>query len=60
MTATSSGLADQLVSAGNGLDYAYRDTARLGAAGAAAALPRGNLDNWDPALIDALAATRRA
>jgi pimeloyl-ACP methyl ester carboxylesterase len=55
-------LANQTVSAANGIDYAYRDTGN----GSESALPlvllqhfRGNLDNWDPALIDALAATRR-
>jgi pimeloyl-ACP methyl ester carboxylesterase len=45
--------------AGNGIEYAYRETGD-------GAVPlivlqhfRGNLDNWDPALIDALAADRR-
>ncbi len=54
-------LPNELVSAANGIDYAYRDTA-----GGEGAVPlvllqhfRGNLDNWDPALIDALARTRR-
>src|ERR1700729_2618507 len=49
-----------VVTASNGIDYAYR------IAGAADATPlvalqhfRGNLDNWDPALIDALAGQRR-
>ena len=49
-------LANERVSAANGVDYAYRDT------GGESGLPlvllqhfRGNLDNWDPALIDALA-----
>jgi pimeloyl-ACP methyl ester carboxylesterase len=48
-----------LVSSPNGIDYAYRQEGR-------GAVPlvllqhfRGNLDNWDPALIDALAVTRR-
>jgi pimeloyl-ACP methyl ester carboxylesterase len=57
-----SGLANQKVGAANGIEYAYRDTG----GGREGALPlvllqhfRGNLDNWDPALIDALAATRR-
>jgi pimeloyl-ACP methyl ester carboxylesterase len=52
-------LENKLVSAANGVDYAYRDTG-------GDALPlvllqhfRGNLDNWDPALADALAPTRR-
>ena len=50
----------QTLSASNGVDYAYRIT------GQSAARPlvllqhfRGNLDNWDPALIDALARGRR-
>ncbi len=54
-------LPNELVSAANGIDYAYRDTG-----GGDGAVPlvllqhfRGNLDNWDPALIDALARTRR-
>ena len=54
-------LANELVSAANGVDYAYRDTG-----GGEDGLPlvllqhfRGNLDNWDPALIDALAPARR-
>jgi pimeloyl-ACP methyl ester carboxylesterase len=48
------------ISTPGGVDYAYRTT------GASDATPvialqhfRGNLDNWDPALIDALAAGRR-
>ena len=59
MAATYSELPNKLVSAANGIDYAYRDAGD-------GAVPlillqhfRGNLDNWDPALIDALAATRR-
>ena len=54
-------LPNELVSAANGIDYAYRDTG-----GGDGAVPlvllqhfRGNLDNWDPALIDALATARR-
>ena len=57
-----SGLPNELVRAANGIDYAYRDTGP----GASGGVPlvlfqhfRGNLDNWDPALIDALASTRR-
>jgi pimeloyl-ACP methyl ester carboxylesterase len=56
-----SGLPNKLVSAANGVDYAYRD-----AGGGEGGVPlvllqhfRGNLDNWDPALIDALASARR-
>ena len=54
-------LANETVNAANGIDYAYRDSG-----GHEGGVPlvllqhfRGNLDNWDPALIDALAATRR-
>jgi pimeloyl-ACP methyl ester carboxylesterase len=57
-----SGLPNKLVSAANGIEYAYRDTDP----GAGGSVPlvlfqhfRGNLDNWDPALIDALATARR-
>jgi hypothetical protein len=55
-------LANQTVRTGAGVDYAYRDTG----GGREGEVPmvllqhfRGNLDNWDPALIDALASTRR-
>src|SRR6478672_10277431 len=47
------------VAAENAIEYAYRD---VGAGGVPLVLLqhfRGNLDNWDPALIDALAAERR-
>jgi pimeloyl-ACP methyl ester carboxylesterase len=49
----------QRITAGNGIEYAYRD---LGAGKVPLVLLqhfRGNLDNWDPALIDDLAAQRR-
>jgi pimeloyl-ACP methyl ester carboxylesterase len=53
-------LPNSLVSAQSDIEYAYRDT------GPGDGTPlvllqhfRGNLDNWDPALIDALAADRR-
>jgi pimeloyl-ACP methyl ester carboxylesterase len=53
------GSPDQLVSAANGVDYAYRESG--GGEPPLILLQhfRGNLDNWDPALIDALAAARR-
>jgi pimeloyl-ACP methyl ester carboxylesterase len=61
MAKSSGELANLLVSAANGVGYAYRDTG-----GGEGAVPlvllqhfRGNLDNWDPALIDALASSRR-
>src|SRR5436305_8142670 len=61
----ASGYADlknELVSAANGVAYAYRDTGGGGAGAAPLVLLqhfRGNLDNWDPALVDALSSTRR-
>jgi len=58
MTGTYSEAPNQTISAANGIDYAYRQVGD-------GAMPlvllqhfRGNLDNWDPALIDALASTR--
>jgi pimeloyl-ACP methyl ester carboxylesterase len=49
---------NQAVSAANGIDHAYRD---VGDGTPLVLLQhfRGNLDNWDPALIDALASDRR-
>jgi pimeloyl-ACP methyl ester carboxylesterase len=49
----------QRVSADSGIEYAYRD---LGESEVPLILLqhfRGNLDNWDPALVDALGAERR-
>jgi pimeloyl-ACP methyl ester carboxylesterase len=63
-----SSLANEVLSAANGVRYAYRDTGGPGDGGTAGDGPvplvllqhfRGNLDNWDPALVDALARTRR-
>jgi pimeloyl-ACP methyl ester carboxylesterase len=58
MVATYAELSNQVVRAANGVDYAYREAG-------AGTVPlvllqhfRGNLDNWDPALIDLLASTR--
>jgi pimeloyl-ACP methyl ester carboxylesterase len=54
-------LRNELVGAANGVDYAYRDTGG-GEGGVPLVLLqhfRGNLDNWDPALIDPLAARGR-
>jgi len=52
--------ATRRVAAENGIEYAYRD---LGQGDVPLILLqhfRGNLDNWDPALVDDLAAERRA
>jgi pimeloyl-ACP methyl ester carboxylesterase len=54
-----SALPNKLVRASDGVDYAYREAGQ-------GELPlillqhfRGNLDNWDPALVDDLSAARR-
>jgi pimeloyl-ACP methyl ester carboxylesterase len=58
-----SALPNLSVSAANGIDYAYRDTSPSSGNTDVPLVVlqrfRGNLDNWDPALIDALSATRR-
>jgi pimeloyl-ACP methyl ester carboxylesterase len=57
-----SGLPNKLIKAANDIGYAYRDTGPGDGGGVPlVALQhfRGNLDNWDPALIDALATARR-
>jgi len=58
-TQTYADAPTKVVGAADGFDYAYRDVG-------SGAVPlvllqhfRGNLDNWDPALIDALASGRR-
>jgi pimeloyl-ACP methyl ester carboxylesterase len=59
MAGTYSDAPNKIVSAANGIDYAYR---QLGDGPVSLVLLqhfRGNLDNWDPALIDSLASTRR-
>src|ERR1700739_2297144 len=50
---------NQVIHADNGVDYAYRE---IGAGTVPLVLLqhfRGNLENWDPSLVDALAAHRR-
>jgi pimeloyl-ACP methyl ester carboxylesterase len=59
MTATYSEAPNKAVSAANGIDYAYR---QLGDGAVPLILLqhfRGNLDNWDPGLVDLLASTRK-
>src|SRR5580692_1358476 len=59
VTMTYAELPNKLVSAANGVEYAYR---RAGDGGVPLVLLqhfRGNLDSWDPALIDTLASGRR-
>jgi pimeloyl-ACP methyl ester carboxylesterase len=50
--------ATQRVTAGNAIEYAYRDFGEGDVPLVLLQHFRGNLDNWDPALIDALAANR--
>ena len=54
-------LPNDIVPAANGIDYACRDTGGHDGITPLVLLQhfRGNLDNWDPALVDALAASRR-
>ena len=47
--------ANQTLGASNGVTYAYRSIGPNAAPLVALQHFRGNLDNWDPALIDALA-----
>jgi len=47
------------VTAGNAIEYAYRDVGEGDVPLVLLQHFRGNLDNWDPALMDALAAGRR-
>jgi pimeloyl-ACP methyl ester carboxylesterase len=49
----------QHVAADNAVEYAYRDVGQSDVPLVLLQHFRGNLDNWDPALIDALAADRR-
>jgi pimeloyl-ACP methyl ester carboxylesterase len=52
---------NQTVEAANGVSYAYRHLGEPSASARPLVLLqhfRGNLDNWDPALVDALARTR--
>ena len=60
MTNTYSALPNQRIHGANGVDYAYRE---IGDGGTVPLVLlqhfRGNLDNWDPLLIDALASARR-
>jgi pimeloyl-ACP methyl ester carboxylesterase len=53
------GAPTERVSAANGIEYAYRDLGKSEVPLVLLQHFRGNLDNWDPALVDALAAERR-
>jgi pimeloyl-ACP methyl ester carboxylesterase len=49
----------QRITAQNGIEYAYRDIGEGDVPLVLLQHFRGNLDNWDPALVDALASSRR-
>src|SRR5512133_510814 len=49
----------KMISAANGIDYMYREIGKKTQAVVLLQHFRGNLDNWDPALVDALADDRR-
>ena len=57
---TATTVANQTVQGSNGVRYAYRRFGNSGGGGPVVLLQhfRGNLDNWDPALLDALAVER--
>ena len=53
------GSPNRLLGAADGIDYAYREAGEGTPPLVLLQHFRGNLDNWDPALIDALASARR-
>jgi pimeloyl-ACP methyl ester carboxylesterase len=58
MTTTYAGSSTKMASGANGVDYAYREVGEGPVPVVLLQHFRGNLDAWDPALIDALAANR--
>ena len=59
MASTYMDASTQKVTADNGIEYAYRDIGESDVPLVLLQHFRGNLDNWDPAFVDALAADRR-
>jgi pimeloyl-ACP methyl ester carboxylesterase len=59
MSRTYSELPNQTIGAANGVDYAYRESGDGPVPLLLLQHFRGNLDNWDPALVDALATLRK-
>jgi pimeloyl-ACP methyl ester carboxylesterase len=59
MTESYADAPNQLVRAPSGISYAYREVGRGSTPVVLLQHFRGNLDNWDPALIDALTPSRR-
>jgi pimeloyl-ACP methyl ester carboxylesterase len=54
-----SALPTNKITASNGIEYAYREVGTSSAPLVLLQHFRGNLDNWDPALLDDLSAKRR-
>ena len=52
-------MSSRRITAANGIEYVYRDAGESKVPLLLLQHFRGNLDNWDPALVDALAANRR-
>lgn len=59
MSVTYTEASTKQVGAGNGVDYSFREVGDGPVPLVLLQHFRGNLDNWDPALVDALAAHRR-
>ncbi len=59
MATSYSGLPNKVVSAPGGIEYAYRDAGEGEPPLILLQHFRGNLDSWDPALVDDLSAARR-
>ena len=59
LVTTAEQATTERVTAGNAIEYAYRDVGQSDVPLILLQHFRGNLDNWDPALIGALAAERR-
>jgi pimeloyl-ACP methyl ester carboxylesterase len=59
MTKPYSDLDNRLITAANGVDFVYRDAGVGDVPLVLLQHFRGNLDNWDPALVDDLATSRR-
>jgi pimeloyl-ACP methyl ester carboxylesterase len=59
MATTAEKTTTERITAANEIEYAYRDVGQSDVPLVLLQHFRGNLDNWDPALIDALASERR-
>ncbi len=59
MAVTYAEVSTKRITGSNGIEYAYRESGDGEVPLVLLQHFRGNLDNWDPALVDALAADRR-